>query len=794
MTGPWPGDKDEEDERDDDLDEPVPVVSPTPAGAPDGEEDLEINGYRLIREINRGGQAVVFLAIQKSTGRKVALKVMFSGPFASDIERHRMDQEVRILAALDHPNIVSVIDRGATADGSQYFVTNFVDGRSLNEFLDDYRKDHGGPENGADLGELLRIFKRICEAVNAAHLRGIVHRDLKPANIIIDAYGEPHILDFGLAHSAVAMGATPEGSPTTRTGEFVGSLEWASPEQASGEADKIDTRTDVYALGVILYEMLAGDFPYEVFGELRHVLDAIVKTRPEPPSRVLARSRRDRNAAPTLALPVDPALDAIVLKALAKTREGRYQTAGELARDLGRYIEGHRPAAWRGRSPLPFVAAALLFVSVGVGGVVWFLLRQKPESPFLAPIAVNYADGIFGYAVDSGEVVFVFEPDRFDVFRHEDGRLDAVSNIDPIQSVQVVGAFNAWRRDAPEWRMLPTGDGRFELVKSARMFSGRPDWAFKFLVNGMYWIGAPATAQNREIVVADTATFNMLLENPAAAAEKIKVDLRGYRAQIHRAWPGQGANLALDETNRFHFTFSQLAPGQRITDLEPLRGIPLTSLDLGVAKVTDMTPLAAMKTLERVTLSEGSYLAIMAETLAALRQYDFDAAEQAAEKVFRGLTAVPAFARARQLTLESIANLRFLNSNPGKRPPNTSEFAGRAYALILFPMNWTTARQAAERWGGALASAADAERNDWLARNFAQAALGRTVWLGGTDENTESYWRWLNGEGWRFEHWNKPEPNNNHGNEHALALKPDAWWIDADGNGAELCFLVEWPR
>jgi serine/threonine protein kinase len=129
-----------------------------------------------------------------------------------------MDQEVRILSALDHPNIVSVIDRGETADGSHYFVMNYVDGRPLNEFLDDFRRDHGPPERVADVKELLQVFKRICEAVNAAHLRGVVHRDLKPANIVIDAYGEPHILDFGLAHAAVAQGGTPAGSPPPAPG------------------------------------------------------------------------------------------------------------------------------------------------------------------------------------------------------------------------------------------------------------------------------------------------------------------------------------------------------------------------------------------------------------------------------------------------------------------------------------------------------------------------------------------------------------------------------------------------
>jgi serine/threonine protein kinase len=782
----------EDDDRDDYEVGSDPELNAAPPSTSDEEEVLEVNGYRLVRELTRGGQAAVFLAIQKSTGRKVALKLMFGGPFASAVERQRMDQEVHILAALDHPNIISVIDRGETPDGSHYFVMNYVEGRALNEFVDDYHRDHGGPEQLTDLGDLLRVFKRLCEAVNAAHLRGIVHRDLKPANIIIDTYGEPHILDFGLAHAALAQGGSPEKSPT-RTGEFVGSLEWASPEQASGEASKIDTRTDVYALGVILYEILTGEFPYEVFGELREVLDHIVTTRPVAPSAILQAARqKTRGARSALPLPVDARLDAMVLKALAKTREERYQTAGELARDLGQYLEGKRPAAAPAALNLRRLALMALPGALAIAGVAfWALDRFQPATE---QAAVAYEEGVYGYTVVGSKVHFVFEPSRYEMARHEDGRLIRLDQVGTLDRINVVGAFNAWVHEDRSWMMKRVGPDRFELRKPLAEFSGRSEWPFKFLINGNLWVGAPATAANREVVVTDTATFNLLLMNPEVELETEAEKLRDYRALIHTTWLGQGANLAMDEKQLYHFTFTHLPPGMRVTDLETLRGIPLTSLDLGEAKVTDLSPLRDMTTLNRLYVSDGTFQTLTTDLMAGLRRYDFEAAEKAAHALFPDLTATPALASARNLIMDSVQNLRAAREQPKPALPHTATFRGHRYAFIVYPMSWSDARTFSEAVGGHLASVTSLEENTWIAQSFGVACLGRSLWLGGTDEGTESFWRWQNGEGWRFEHWNAPEPNNNGGVENVLAVKPDGWWIDANGTTLNLPFVVEWDK
>jgi WD40 repeat protein/tRNA A-37 threonylcarbamoyl transferase component Bud32 len=274
-----------------------------------------IPGYSIVREIHRGGQGVVYQALQKTTRRMVAIKVMREGPFAGRQDKARFEREVQVLAALKHPNIVAIHDSGS-ASGSFFFVMEYISGQPLDVYMAASRRS---------VRETLSLFQKICEAVNAAHLRGVIHRDLKPGNIRIDAEGEPQILDFGLAK--VAPGDIGhESAAMTVTGQFVGSVPWASPEQAEGVPGKIDIRTDVYSLGVVLYQMLTAKFPYDVVGNFREVLDRIMTAVPVRPRSLRAE--------------IDDEVETIVLKALAKERERRYQSAGELARDVGHYLAG----------------------------------------------------------------------------------------------------------------------------------------------------------------------------------------------------------------------------------------------------------------------------------------------------------------------------------------------------------------------------------------------------------------------------------------------------------------------
>jgi serine/threonine protein kinase len=279
-------------------------------------------GYELLRELHRGGQGVVYQAIQKATRRKVAIKVLHPGPFSGSAGRTRFEREVQVLGQLNHPNIVRLHDSGVTADGRCYYVMDYIPGRSLEEVIADRR---------LSIDEAIRIFLRVCDAIGAAHLKGVIHRDIKPSNIRIDANGEPIVVDFGLAKvagSEVVPGDDGSGVPQlmTLTGQFVGSLPWASPEQAEGVPGNIDVRTDVYSLGVVFFQLLTGEFPYAVIGNMRDVLDNILRAEPTRPSTI----RRQ----------VNDEIETIVLKCLAKERDRRYQSAGELARDIRRYLAG----------------------------------------------------------------------------------------------------------------------------------------------------------------------------------------------------------------------------------------------------------------------------------------------------------------------------------------------------------------------------------------------------------------------------------------------------------------------
>ncbi len=358
-------------------------------------------GYEIVRQLHRGGQGVVYQAVQKSTQRTVAVKVMREGPFATAADRARFEREVRLLGRLNHPNIVTVYDSGTVA-GNHYFVMDYVDGVPLDAYFT--RAAAPGGRGPLSVADRLRLLARVCDAVNAAHLRGIIHRDLKPSNILIteslaptlgegrtDSHGslrrelrgpQPKILDFGLAKTADDASSGPV---MTLTGQFVGSLPWSSPEQAEGIPSRIDLRTDVYSLGVIAYQALTGLFPYDVTGSMRDVLERITRLDPVPPSAALAlraaggprrrgwlRRRSDPDA-------IDDEVDTIVMRCLAKERGRRYQTAGEVARDIERYLAGEpieakrdsvvyflRKQFRRYRAVVAVAAAFVLVISAGL--------------------------------------------------------------------------------------------------------------------------------------------------------------------------------------------------------------------------------------------------------------------------------------------------------------------------------------------------------------------------------------------------------------------------------------------
>jgi serine/threonine protein kinase/WD40 repeat protein len=337
-------------------------------------------GYSFVREIHRGGQGVVFEGIQNNTGRRVAIKVRRGGLFSGTRDIERFEREVDILAQLDHPCIVRIIDTGIR-HGDPYFVMDYVDGEPLDDFLS---------RHTLDSHELVALFARIVEAVNAAHLQGVMHRDLKPDNILIESVPgkppEPRLLDFGLARLTTEDVSTPH----TITGQFVGSLPWASPEQTEGVQSRIDLRTDIYSLGVILFFMLTGSMPYNTNGLLPEIISTIRNVAPMRPS-ALRKS-----------IPAD--LDVITLRCLAKEPARRYQSASELLDDLRRFtaqlpIAARSPSivyqlslfARRNRAAALGLIAVCLALAVGFTSTL-LQLRQTRLAELDAVLARNAAE------------------------------------------------------------------------------------------------------------------------------------------------------------------------------------------------------------------------------------------------------------------------------------------------------------------------------------------------------------------------------------------------------------------
>ncbi|MFQ5422482.1 MAG: tetratricopeptide repeat protein [Phycisphaerae bacterium] len=377
-----------------------------------------IPGYEITREIHRGGQGVVYRAVQTATRRKVAIKVMKHGPFAGPADRARFNREAQILGQLKHPNIVTIHDTGVAA-GCHYFVMDYISGRSLHKYIAQ-RTERTRASPVFPVRETLKLLVKVCDAVNAAHVRGIVHRDLKPSNIHIDADREPYILDFGVAKTT-EFGLSPGHAlqPMTVTGQFIGSLPWASPEQAEGAPAKIDIRTDVYSIGIILYQMLTGRSPYKVTGNMGEVLEHIMWSEPVRPS-VLCRR-------------IDNELETIVLKCLAKQRERRYQSAGELACDMRRYLADEPIAAKRDngwyvlrkqirKNKLP-VTVAVSFVLVVTVGFVTALTSWKHAERDRATAARE---------ADAGRQILDFMVDVFEVSDPHDARSGTTAGRDVL--------------------------------------------------------------------------------------------------------------------------------------------------------------------------------------------------------------------------------------------------------------------------------------------------------------------------------------------------------------------------
>ncbi len=310
----------------------------------------EIAGYAIMGVLGVGGMGVVYRARQRQPARDVALKVMRSG-FVTPSMRRRFEYEAEVLGRLHHAGIAQVYASGLTgeaADAQPYLVMELIEGAPLTSYA---------AEHGLDVRARLRLFLDVCEAVEHAHQRGVIHRDLKPVNILVTEGGEVKVLDFGIAR---IMGENVQLTLATSAGELLGTVAYMSPEQLSGDPKAIDTRSDVYALGVILYELLSGALPHDIEG--RSVSDAVRVIQSHAPTRLGSVDRALRGD-----------LEAIVSKAIERDAARRYQSASELAADIVRHLS-QQPILARRTSAMylcrKFAARNKATVSLGAGFVL----------------------------------------------------------------------------------------------------------------------------------------------------------------------------------------------------------------------------------------------------------------------------------------------------------------------------------------------------------------------------------------------------------------------------------------
>ncbi len=361
------------------MQDAVMAENPSPT---DGGETIVIGGYRVIRVLGVGGMGVVYLAEQDRPRRTIALKVIKPGMTSSGLLK-RFDVEQEALGRLQHSGIAQIFEAGVhKPDGTEdrrrwqpYFAMEFVEGLPLNDYC-----------RTMSLGDRARleIMARIADAVNHAHQRGVIHRDLKPGNILVDAMGQPKILDFGVAR---CTGSDIQATTLhTDIGQLVGTLPYMSPEQVAGDPSQIDTRSDIYALGVVMYQLLTGQMPHDVTGRsIPEAARIIIDTDPTPLSSYNRVFRGD--------------LDTIVRKALEKDKARRYQSAAELAADIRRFLNDEpivaRPAStiyqWskfakRNKGLVAGLALAFAFLIVGLIGtsVLWSKALQEKKLAELA--------------------------------------------------------------------------------------------------------------------------------------------------------------------------------------------------------------------------------------------------------------------------------------------------------------------------------------------------------------------------------------------------------------------------
>jgi serine/threonine protein kinase len=602
-----------------------PVSSAALIGRGNGKERYLIEG-----EIARGGMGAVLRAVDCDIHREVAVKYMLD---AKDPKKQaRFVEEAQINGQLEHPNIVPVYDLGIDAKKRPFIMMKMVKGRSLKDVLDQLRDNPRQAEKEWSLGRLLNILVNICNALAFAHSRGVIHRDLKPANIMLGDFGEVYVMDWGLAkvvgrHDPYATTPPPgvipkvsepakttgkvvtdrEEADLTQEGTVLGTPVYMPPEQAAGQIQTMDQRSDVYSVGAILYEILTLKPPVEIDGGMMSVLMRVVQgeiIRPE--QREPQRTRAGK---------IPKELAAVTMKALAKEQKDRYPTVEDLRQDIERFQEGRSVSAkadtnweiiWklvkRNKGASAGLAAALLVLVASL--VFIFDAWQETRTAQAATLKEQAA------ALNEQR-----EKEKAQEERRKQMLESLPALVDSARLLANEGKVNEAQRQLALALDYQPANAEAHLLKG-QLLVGQKNWQAGQAQLDQYLKLRPNDADARKLVdlcvrgrKEDTAFLVEVAEvfqrqglygvaarlfNDVRASVKEREPLLAlYRKQIEKAWPGQAERLVLHSDGHFRVN---LEGYQEVASLEPLKGIPLDEVNLlGCHRITDLGPLRGMR-------------------------------------------------------------------------------------------------------------------------------------------------------------------------------------------------------